>query len=341
MRLNPFAAKRFAIDLGNNNTLVRDPLKILISEPSYIAFNANKTQVKAVGLKAFQMYEKNHQELRPVKPLKGGVIADFDSAAQLLKSLMWQANMGHRFFDQYEYIISGIPFSATEVERRALRDALDQFKARHTYLIYEPIAAALGLGLNIREPDGKMVVDLGGGVTEVVVISLSGIAAYTSLKVAGDTFDEAIQDHFRREYNLAIGLRTAEQIKIRVGAVWHDMDSRPEPLAVCGKDFVEGVPTTKRIHCEEICEVLDKFINPIEHGIISTLESCPPELAADIYENGIHITGGNALLRGLRQRLESRIKLPIHIDDEALMSVSKGMAAALLDPKKYKNVLFE
>ncbi|HYF69535.1 MAG TPA: rod shape-determining protein [Ohtaekwangia sp.] len=336
-----FRNKSFAIDLGNTNTLVSDARRILLSQPSYIVFDAESNAVKAVGDRAFNMFEKNHDELKTVKPLKGGVIADYDSASKMIRELISQADTKKSFLQGYENIIGGIPYCTTEVERRALRDALDQFSARRTYLLYEPIAAAIGLGLDIRQPEGKMVIDIGGGLTEIVVISLSGIAAFQSVKAAGDTFDEAIQDHFRRNYNMAIGLRTAEQIKINVGAVINKLDDVPEPMMVKGKDLVEGLPVTRMIDHFEVVSILEKSIAAIEHGIVQTLEVCPPELAADIYENGIHVTGGNAMIRGLRERFQAKIKLPVHIDDDALTSVGKGIATALADPKKYRSVLVE
>ncbi len=339
MSFNFFNKKSLAIDLGNTNTLVRDQHRLLVSEPSCIVFDANSNAVKAVGEKAYSMFEKSHETLKPVKPLKGGVIADYHSACSMIRELIKQANSNGKFFRGYENLISGIPYSTTEVERKALRDALDQFNTNHTYLVYEPIAAALGIGLDIREPDGKMVIDIGGGITEIVVISLSGIAAFQSIKIAGDTFDEAIQDHFRRNYNIAIGLRTAEQIKIQVGAVMNDITDPPAPMIVKGKHLVEGIPVTRKVDHIEIASILNKSINSIETAIVQTLEVCPPELAADIYQNGIHITGGNAYLRGLKERFQSKMNLPVHIDTEALESVSKGIATMLQDTKKYQSVL--
>lgn len=341
MRFNVFRNKSFAIDLGNTNTLVSDTEGVRLSQPSYIVFDAQDHSVKAVGDKAFSMFEKSHDELRPVKPLKGGVIADYDSATRLIRELIRQADTGRTFLTGYDNIISGIPYYTTEVERRALRDAVDQFNARKTYLFYEPLAAAIGIGLDIREPEGKMVIDIGGGITEIVVISLSGVAAFQSTKVAGDTFDAEIQDHFRRAYNMSIGLKTAEQIKIRVGAVASRLQHVPEPMMVKGKDMVEGIPVTRKIDHSEVAFVLEKSFSSIEHAVLQTLETCPPELAADIYLNGIHVTGGNALLRGLKERLESKVKLPVHIDEDALLSVSKGAAQILRNPSKFKSVLFE
>ncbi len=208
--------RSFALDLGNTNTTVADKDKVLLSQPSYIVFNAEDNSVKAVGNRAYDMYEKTHEDLKSVKPMRGGVIADYDSATKLIHELVHQVYTGS-WLAGFENIVVGVPYHTTEVERRALRDVTDQFNARNKYLIYEPLAAALGLDLNIDSPEGKLVLDIGGGITEIVVISLSGVAAFQSLKVAGDSFDMAIQDHFRRAYNMGIGTRTAEQVKIQVG----------------------------------------------------------------------------------------------------------------------------
>ncbi|MBX2946760.1 MAG: rod shape-determining protein [Cyclobacteriaceae bacterium] len=335
-----FKHKSFSIDLGNNNTLLASTDKMLLAQPSYIVFNANHS-VKAVGEKAFEMFEKTHEELTPVKPLKGGVIADFDSASTMLREMVNRAYAKRSFLSGFDHIISGVPYYTTEVERRALRDALDQFNPRKRSLLFEPLAAAIGMGLNIQEPDGKLVIDIGGGITEIVIISLSGVAAFQSLKVAGDTFDVAIQDYFRRSYNMAIGLKTAEYIKIAVGAVWEPLEMTPETLAVKGKDMVTGIPVVRKINHREVAFILEKSISAIERGIIQTLETCPPELAADIYQNGMHLTGGGALLRGIKDRFEHTIKLPVHVDKHALSSVSKGIAGVLANPKKYAAVLID
>ena len=341
MNFNFFKNKSVALDLGNNNTVLSSRESVLFSQASYIVFDLGSQKVKAIGDKAYNMFEKNHQELKPVKPLKGGVIADYDSARVMIHEMVGQACGSKSFMGGYDCIISGIPYNTTEVERRALRDVIDQFSARRTFMIYEPVAAALGIGLNIREPDGKMIIDIGGGITEIVVISLSGIAAFQSLKVAGDTFDEEIQDHFRRSYNMAIGLKTAEQIKIKVGAVLDNLPEKPEPLIVKGKDMVEGIPVVRKINHSEVAFVLEKSITAIEHGVVQTLETCPPELAGDIYENGIHITGGSSMLRGLRERFEAKLRLPVHIDSQPLLSVSRGMATTLGETKKFQSILIE
>ncbi len=331
--------KNFAIDLGNTNTLVRDENRLLVDQPSYIVLDSNRSQVKAVGTQAFRMFEKSHGEFRPIKPLQCGVIADYDSAAKMLHALMKQAYGDKSVLNGYGHIISGVPYSTTLVERRALLNALETLHAKHTWLLFEPLAAALGMGLNIQEPDGKMVIDIGGGITEIVVISLSGIACFQSIKVAGDSMDESIRHYFRKKYNMAIGIRTAEQVKIGVGAVLADLENPPAPMAVKGKELLRGLPATRMVDHAEIASVLEKSVSSIELAIIQTLEMCPPELASDIYVNGIYVTGGNALLRGLKERLQRKLKLHVNIDDDPLLSVSKGVATVLRDPRKYKSVL--
>ncbi len=333
--------KSFAIDLGNTNTLVRDAERLLVDQPSYIVLDSNRSEVRAVGSEAYLMFEKTHKEYRPVKPLQGGVIADYDSAAKMLQALMHQAYGDKSLLNRYGDIIAGVPYSTTHVERRALLNALETLHARNTYLIFEPLAAALGMGLNIQEPEGKLVVDMGGGITEIVVISLSGIACFQSIKVAGDSMDETIRHYFRKEYNMAIGIKTAEQVKINVGAVVTELADPPPPMAVKGKELLRGLPITRLVDYREIAGVLEKSISAIELGLIQTLETCPPELASDIYGSGIHITGGNALLRGLQDRLQRKLRLPVHIDDDTLTSVSKGVAAVLREPKKYRSVLLQ
>jgi rod shape-determining protein MreB and related proteins len=333
-------SKSFAIDLGNNNTLLTSGEGVLLAQPSYIAFETETHKVKAVGDAAYSMYEKHHAELSPVKPLRGGVIADYDSAAAMIKEMV-NGVYPKQWFNSFGQIISGVPYATTEVERRALRDAMDQFNARRTNLIFEPLAAAAGMGLNIQSPEGKMIVDIGGGITEMVVISLSGIAVFHSTKVAGDSFTEEIQDAFRRNYNMAIGFKTAEQVKIQAGLVWNKLKEKPISMQVRGKDIMEGIPVVRTVSSCEIAEILNKPFQSIEEGIIHALEVCPPELAADIYQNGIHITGGGALLLGVRERLEHALRLPIHIDSEPLLAVSKGIAQALREPKKFWPVLFE
>jgi len=272
--------------------------------------------------------------------MRWGVISDYDSASRMIHGMVRQVYK-RNWLAGFDRIISGVPFSTTEVERRALRDSLEQFNARKTHLLFEPLAAAIGMGLNIREPEGKMIIDIGGGITEIVVISLSGVAVFQSLKIAGDTFTEEIQDHFRRSHNLAIGWKTAEQIKFNAGAAIPALKEIPEPMLVKGKNILNGIPVVHMTDHYEIARVLDKSLQSIEQAIVQTLEVCPPELAADVYMNGIYLTGGSALLRGLADRLQHKIQLPVHLDQEPLLSVSKGISQALRDPKKFEAVLFQ
>ncbi len=334
------SAQNLAIDLGNNNTLLTNQSSILLAEPSCMVINKNNNRVEAVGEKAFEMLEKTHHHLKPVKPMKGGVISDGESAKKMLKELVSKVSKPSFLRGGFNYLLSGIPYDTTSVEKRALRDALDQFASRKTFLMYEPLAAALGLGLDIREPEGKLLVDMGGGITEVVVISLSGIAAFQSSKIAGDHLDEEIRDHFRKKYNMAIGLKTAEAVKIKLGCVSDSLARVQNKIAVTGKDLIEGIPVKREISEAELCEVLNSPIQKIEEAIHATLQTCPPELSADIHQSGIYVTGGNGLLKGIRERFEKTFKLPVTIDPNALTSVSKGIARALTTPEKFQSVLF-
>ncbi len=338
--MNPFAStKNLAIDLGNNNTLLCDQSSLLLSQPSLMVVNELNNRIEAVGDQAYDMLEKTHSNLKPIKPLKGGVISDGESAKRMLKELVGKVRKPSLFPSGFKYLLSGVPYDTTPVEKRALRDALDQFSSRYTHLVHEPLAAALGLGLNIQEPEGKMVVDIGGGITEVVVISLSGIAAFQSIRVAGDALDEEIQDYFRREYNLSIGLKSAEKIKKEIGCIYGPMADRKTVAVVKGKDLMEGIPASRTINQSELTRVLEKPFRQIEECIHQSLEICPPELAADIYQSGIHVTGGNALLKGIKERFAQTFQMPVHIDPLPLLAVSKGIGQVLTAPQKFKAVL--
>ncbi len=328
-----------AIDLGNSNTILTNKEFSYFSQPSCIALHKPGNRVKAVGLEAYEMLGKANEYLKVIKPLKGGVIVDFDSANCLLRCLVNNIYSKASLFYGFDYVLAGVPYDTTEVERRALRDALVQFNSNRTFLLFEPLAAAIGMGLDIQEPDGKFLVDIGGGITEIVIISLSGIVSYQSIKIAGDTFDEDIQDFFKKNHNMSIGSKIAEALKIKVGSATENPDNVPEPYSVIGKDLVTGLPVGKLISHREIAFILNNSITKIEQAILQALEICPPELAGDIYGNGIYLTGGGSLLRGLKQRLEARTNLPVHHDSNALLSVTKGLATVLQNPKHFKPVL--
>ena len=316
-----------------------DSEELLLSEPSYIVLDTNTNKVKAIGDQAFNIFGKNHEELKPVQPLKWGVIADYHSANAMIGGMVSKTSKKRSVFSRYNEIIAGVPHAATAVEQRALREVLDQFNSRKCHLVYEPLAAAIGMGLNIKEPDGKMIVDIGGGITEIVIVSLSGVAVFRSVKVAGDTFTESIQDHLRRKYNLQVGWKTAEQTKINVGIVKDNLPDLPPSTLVKGKDLMLGLPVERSIGPKEIFQVLDRPFRFVEEQIIQALEICPPELSADIYQNGIHITGGGALLKGVKERLENTIQIPVTLDREPLLSVSRGISKVLANPKQYSAIL--
>jgi rod shape-determining protein MreB and related proteins len=333
------STKNLAIDLGNNNTLLMDQSAVLFSQPSYMVVNELNNKVEAVGDHAYSMMGRMHSNLKSIKPLKGGVISDGESAKKMLKEMVGKIQKPSFFPSGFNYLISGVPYDTTPVEKRALRDALDQFSSRNTYLVHEPLAAALGLGLNIQEPDGKLVVDIGGGITEVVIISLSGIAAFQSTRVAGDALDEEIQDYFRRTYTFSIGLKTAENLKKEIGCVFSSISNKEEFFIAKGKDLIEGIPMSRKVSQYELTTILEKPFQKIEECIRQSLEVCPPELASDIYRSGIYVTGGNAHLKGIEERLTKTFQLPVNIDPQPLLSVSKGISQILYTPQKHRSVL--
>lgn len=332
-------SKEFAIDLGNNNTLIFDSESILFSESTCIVVTELDQTTFAIGDKALDMFEKTPQRIKAVKPLKGGVIAHYNYAEQMLKAMVHQSFPHNKFFNRFDHIISGVPYDTTEVEKRALRDVLEQFSPRSVHLVYEPLAAALGMGLDVQEPNGKCIVDMGGGITEIAIVSLSGVVTHESLRVAGDTFTDDIQEYIRRQYNLAIGFHMAESAKIQVGSALHELTDAPNDFMVLGKNTITGIPTAKQITYTEIAQVLDRSIIKIEEAITRVLEASPPELASDIYENGVYLTGGGSLLRGMKDRLQRKFDLIIHQDQEPLLSVSKGLGKILGASQKHKALL--
>jgi rod shape-determining protein MreB and related proteins len=333
--------KRVALDLGNNNTVLTDAKQLPFSAPSFVTLHKSNKSAQAVGQAAYEMQGKIGGDVKVVKPLRGGIIADYEAANLMLGLIMKGAYPRRSMFDTFDQLICGIPYASTDVERRALRDALEQFKSKNTALIFEPIAAAIGMGLNVQEPDGKFLVDIGGGITEIALISLSGIVTHRAIKVAGDSFDLEIQEYLKKKFNVAIGLKQAEQLKISAGAASTVLAEWPEAACVAGKDISTGIPKVIEIGPLEIAGVLDEAISKIEEAILQTLEECPPELSGDIYTNGIYLTGGSSLLRGLKERLEARINIPIHQDPNALFSVLKGISGVLGSPRTHKAVLFK
>jgi rod shape-determining protein MreB and related proteins len=334
MRFFNFFTQELAVDLGTANTLIIQNDKVVVDEPSIVAINRNTNEVIAVGNRAMQMHEKTHDNIKTIRPLKDGVIADFQAAEALIQGLINMIGEKRRFFTHLKMVIC-IPSGITEVEKRAVFDSADHVDSKETYLIHEPMAAALGIGLDVEEPVGNMVIDIGGGTTEIAVIALSGIVTDQSIRIAGDEFTNDIIDYMKRKHNIMIGERTAEQIKIHAGAALADISDAPPKYAVNGRDMLTGIPKQVFTTHVEVAEALDKSIAKIEEAVLKALEDTPPELSSDIYRTGIYLTGGGALLRGLDKRMSAKTKLNVHIADDPLRAVVRGTGLALKNYHRY------
>ncbi len=339
MGLFDFFTNDIAIDLGTANTLILYKGKIVVDEPSIIAIDQATNKVVAIGNQAMQMHEKTHANLKTIRPLRDGVIADFHAAEHMIRGMIKMIDTGRKFFNAPHRMVICIPSGITEVEKRAVRDSAEHAGAKEVYMIQEPLAAAIGIGIDIDKPNGTMIVDIGGGTTEIAVIALSGIVCDQSVRTAGDVFSKDILDYMRRQHNLLIGERSAERVKIEVGAAMAELDDAPPDFEVRGRDLMTGIPKVVKVSYPEIAYAIDKSISKIEEAVLKALETSPPELSADIYDNGIHLTGGGALLRGLDKRLAMKTKLPIHIADDPLRAVVRGTGIALQKIDQYRSIL--
>jgi len=339
MGLFDYFTSDIAIDLGTANTLILHKGKIVVDEPSIIAIDQTTNKVVAIGNKAMQMHEKTHENLRTIRPLRDGVIADFHAAEHMIRGMIKMIEQGRKFFTPSHRMVICIPSGITEVEKRAVRDSAEHAGAKEVFMIQEPLAAAIGIGIEIEKPIGTMIVDIGGGTTEIAVIALSGIVCDQSVRTAGDVFNKDILDYMRRQHNLLIGERTAERIKIEVGAALAELENGPEDYEVRGRDLMTGIPKVVKVSYPEIAFAIDKSISKIEEAVLKALETSPPELSADIYDNGIHLTGGGALLKGLDKRLAMKTKLPIHVANDPLRAVVRGTGIALEHLDKYRGIL--
>lgn len=326
-----------AMDLGTANTIITCNGKIVVDEPSVVALDKKNNKMIAVGNKAKMMYEKTHENIRTCRPLRDGVIADFYACEQMMRGLIKMVKTGHYLFTPSLRMVIGVPSGSTEVELRAVRDSAEHSGGRDVYLIFEPMAAAIGCGIDVEAPEGQMIVDIGGGSTEIAVISLGGIVTNNSIRVAGDELTADIQEYMSRQHNVKISERMAERIKIHVGSALTDLgDSAPEDFVVYGPNRITALPMEIAVCYQEIAHCIDKTIAKIETAVLQALENTPPELYADIVKNGIWLTGGGALLRGLDKRLTDKIQIPFHIDDDPLRSVAKGTGIALKNVNNYQ-----
>ena len=324
------------MDLGTANTIIFQNDQIVLDEPSIVAIENASGKCMALGSKAKMMHERTSPGIKTVRPLRDGVIADFNAAEMMIKGFIKQVNSKrHSLFNPNLKIVVGIPSGSTEVEIRAVRDSTEHAGGREVYLIFEPMASALGIGLDVEAPKGNMVVDIGGGTTEIAVISLGGIVVQDSIRTAGDVFTKDIQEYLRQQYNIKVGEITAEKIKIAVGAVIQDLDEEPEPYEVKGPNRITAHPVNAVVGYQEIAQCLDKTIVKIENAIIQALEQTPPELYSDIVENGIYLAGGGALLRGLDKRLTEKVNIPFHVAEDPLRAVARGTCIALKNTANY------
>lgn len=329
--------EEIAIDLGTANTLIIHNNKIVIDEPSIVAIDRLTGKAIAVGEQAKLMQGKTHENIKVIRPLKDGVIADFHASEHMIKEFIKKiTEIKGKFIRPALRIVICIPSGITEVERRAVRDSAQKVNAKEVILIYEPMAAAIGAGIDVESAEGNMIVDIGGGTTEIAVIALGGIVVDRSLKLAGDVFTNDISYFIRSQHNLDIGERTAERIKIEIGSALEELDFPLEEISVRGKDLLTGKPKEIMVNYQEIFKALDKSIMRIEDAIMETLSITPPELATDIYKTGIFLAGGGALLHGLADRIHRKTGLPVFVAEDPLRAVVRGTGIALKNINKFR-----
>jgi rod shape-determining protein MreB len=331
--------QELAIDLGTANTIIIENDKIVVDEPSIVAIDQTTKKLVAIGEVARQMHGKTHQNIKTIRPLRDGVIADFNAAEQMIRGMIRMINPKNRFFTPSLKIVVGIPSGSTEVEIRAVRDSSERAGGRDVYMVYEPMAAAIGIGLDVIAAEGNMVVDIGGGTTEIAVIALGGIVCNESIRIAGDGFTDDIQAYMRHQHNIKVGERTAEDIKIFVGAALPDLDNPPSDFTVRGPNMMTALPIEIPVSYQEVAHCLDKSLTKVESAILSVLEQTPPELYADIVQKGIYLAGGGALLRGLAKRLTDKISIPFNVAENPLHAVARGTGIILKNIEKYQSLL--
>lgn len=337
-----FLTEDIAFDLGTANTLIIHNDKVVVDAPSIVARNRTTGKIIAVGREAALMQGKTHENIKTIRPLKDGVIADFDASEKMINMFVSDIPaLKKRWIKPSLRMVVCIPSGITEVEMRAVKESAERVNGKEVYLIPEPVAAAIGIGVDIMQPKGNMIVDIGGGTTEIAVIALGGIVCDKSVKIAGDVFTNDIIYYMRTQHNLFVGERTAENIKIQIGAATEDLENPPDDLDVQGRDLLTGKPKQVQTSYQEIAKALDKSILRIEDAVMETLSQTPPELAADIYTTGIYLAGGGSMLRGLDKRLSQKTDLPVYIAEDPLRSVVRGTGICLKNLNKYKGVLIK
>jgi len=335
MGLFSFLTQEIALDLGTANTIIIQNGKIVLDEPSYVTIDLKTDKMVAIGEMARQMQGKTHANLKTIRPLRDGVIADFNAAEQMIRGMIKMINPHSKFFSPALKMIVCIPSGSTEVEIRAVRDSSEHAGGREVYMIYEPMAAAIGINLDVEAPEGNMIVDIGGGTTEIAVISLGGIVTNKSIRIAGDELNSDIMEYMRHQHNIKIGERTAEDIKINVGSALSKLETPPNDYIIQGPNQMTALPIEVPVSYQEISHCLEKSISKIETAILNALELTPPELYSDIVANGIYLTGGGALLRGLDKRLTDKLNIPFHIAEDPLRAVARGTGIALKNVDKF------
>ena len=336
MSMFPLLSNDLGIDLGTANTLVyvRDR-GLLIDEPSVVAVDKNTKKVVAIGLEAKRMLGRTPGEIEAIRPMKDGVIADFDLVEQMLKYFIRKVQK-YRFYFRPRAVIC-VPAGITEVEKRAVADSAESAGVREVYMVTETMAAAIGMGIPVGEPSGNMVIDIGGGTAEIAVIALNGMVCDMSVRIGGDEMDETIVSYLKKTYNLLVGESTAEQIKVQIGSAFPLEDELE--MEVKGRDLVAGIPKTLRITSTEIRDALNEPVSIIVEAVKQALEQTPPELSADILDKGIIMTGGSSLLRGLDERIRQETNLPVNVIDDPLTCVARGALKIIEDTDKYSPVL--
>jgi len=335
MGLFSFLTKEIAIDLGTANTIIIYNDKVVVDEPSIVAMERNTGRILAIGKRAMLMHGKTHENIKTIRPLRDGVIADFESAEYMIREMIKLIGIKSFLFPPTLRMVICIPSGITGVEERAVKDSAEQAGAKDIRLIHEPMAAAIGIGIDVLEPTGNMIIDIGGGTSEIAVIALGGIVNNTSIRIAGDDFNADIEEYMRKHHNINIGERTAERIKIEVGSAVTDLENPPDEYAVHGRDMLTGIPKEIMVNYTEIASCLDKSITKIEAAVLNTLENTPPELSADIFRTGIYLAGGGSMLRGLDRRIHLKTKLSVHVAEDPLRAVARGTGIALKNFDKF------